>query len=520
MNSDRTRVLLVAACAVAWGVLQVAVPGRFPQIDEPLFKEPGYNLARNGVFAAPAFRGYFNLDPDVSEIFAIYQPLYPALYGAWVSVFPHTFRSAVAYDALIHLALVLTILFGFPVLLGVSRRVAAGTALVCAFMGTLGRPDELAMVWGLLGLCAWSRWNAALRKSRNTPVSAESSGPFHRGRLGGGAQSAIAASLLFALCGATSMPVLLIMVIWASFVWLPDLVAPGSRIRLLRMGSAVAAGTTLLLLAGLGPFYLRAGALAQYRQHAGLFIFSGLLRSIASGAAAPYLGIFVSGVRTNIFMYPMILPVAAAGLWIIARSAEGRWKRAAAGVLAAYGFVILAMPEKVLYFWFLYPVLVALTVTVIPARAAAVLLALSLVAGVNRPLRDLAKTALLPPEQRMAHQTEVLKNAVPATGSFLVDPSGYFIARRHYPGLLVGRQDVRGALRRADYCAWSSWYLRDVEGVDIPGSMLSAAEVLYLKAGFEKIHDGLPKRLPRLFGIPIGVEPRGYGMVLYRRRET
>jgi len=71
------------------------------------------------------------------------------------------------------------------------------------------------------------------------------------------------------------------------------------------------------------------------------------------------------------------------------------------------------------------------------------------------------------------------------------------------------------------YCVWTSWWLRDREGLRVPMDMFSPRELRSLKSDFELIHDSLPRSPRRFLGLPLGKEARGYGFVAYKRvRET
>ena len=489
--------LIVVLLSLAWCALQIAVPGRFPQGDEAIFKEPGYQLARHGRMTAPPFKGFFQLSPDISETFAIYQPLYSVGYAGWLALFPHTFRSSVAYDAVIHLALVLVIMFGLPRMAGgLKAEWAAVVAGVYNFMGTGGRPDELALVLGYGGLALW----------------------LARGRARKCAWTAVAAGLLLGLAGASSLPALLILLMWAGIVWLG--LAFKRSVDVGRT-ALVACITVLLALSVLVPFYLREGAIAQYRQHAQWFAFAGLARSFRAGNPKPFIDLLVAGFHTNIYMYPLVGLLAVAGGICLFGSPRGkntdvRWSYLA--VLAVYAFVLVCLPQQTYYYWFLIPVLMASVAAAArgPVLAACLITAATVVGG-NRVCRDFAKALSLPPEQSLHEAERALIEHVPGDARLLVNPASYFVARRSHEHLYVKRQEMPDMLGEMDYCAWSSWWLNESAGMSVPAGMLSRDEVRQLKAEFTEIHNGLPSKPPSLFGLRLGREPRGFGMVIYRR---
>lgn len=488
--------LTVLALSIAWCVAMVAVPGRFPQGDEAIFKEPGYQLAGGGKWAAPPFEGFFALSPDISETFAVYQPLYSLGYAGWLAFFPHTFRSSVAYDAVIHLALVVAIMFGLPrIMPGLKAEWAAVIAGTYNLMGTAGRPDGLAMMLGYWGLALW----------------------FAGGQAGGTVRRAVLAGLFLGLAGATSLPALLILLMWAGVLWLSLAMKGAADVKRTAIVVLVAAGSALAILV---PFYLRTGALTQYLQHAQWFTFAGLARSVRAGSLEPFADLVIAGFRTNIYMYPLIgllLAAGAAGALI-----PGRGMRAAYfGVLLVYAFILLCLPQQTYYYWFLIPIAAACAVTAFNGPAVRVaLLAGATVVGGNRVCRDFVKTCALPPGQSLAAAEKALMDHVPRDSRLAVNPASYFAARRLYPHLYVKRQEMPDLLSEVDYCAWSSWWLREVDGVMIPAGMFSREEVRQLKTEFTEISNNLPATPPRFLGIPLGREPRGFGMVIYRRRSA
>jgi hypothetical protein len=139
--------LAFAAVAAGW-LTSALLVGRFPHTDEVPYKCPGLHWAREGYWAAPEIAGHLDVDPPVERIYAMYPPLYPAGFGLAVWCFGFGWRTCVLYDGLIHIALaVLTALLARR--FGASAGAAWGMAVLVLFLGTLGRPDELAMCFGL-----------------------------------------------------------------------------------------------------------------------------------------------------------------------------------------------------------------------------------------------------------------------------------------------------------------------------------------------------------------------------------
>ena len=145
----------------AFFVIEFAYPN-FPGVDEVFFKSAGLNLSKGGAFAAPELEGFLHADPPLEQVFFVYPPLYPWLFGQWTHATGFGWAACVGYDALISAGLAL-IIFGLAdavagELLGpVSMRRRAALAFLAALLTLLfghgGRPDELGMALGFAN--AW-----------------------------------------------------------------------------------------------------------------------------------------------------------------------------------------------------------------------------------------------------------------------------------------------------------------------------------------------------------------------------
>jgi hypothetical protein len=125
------------------------MPGRFSVTDELYFKAAGAHWAATGRFAAPELTGFTSTVPPLSEVFFPYPPLYPFLFGVYTKVVGFGPRSCILYDLAIHLLLV-----WFGVLAArLVHRVPWSASVLCGALlvplGTVGRPDELGIVFAL-----------------------------------------------------------------------------------------------------------------------------------------------------------------------------------------------------------------------------------------------------------------------------------------------------------------------------------------------------------------------------------
>jgi hypothetical protein len=146
--SRKTALACLLALSALYCVVEM-VPGRFAVTDEVYFKAAGRNWATTGKFAAPEMKGLDSIDPPLADVFFAYPPIYPFLFGIYTKAVGFGPRSCILYDLLIHLslvwcgALVARLVHGVPW----TASVLCGALLLPA--GTVGRPDELGIVWAL-----------------------------------------------------------------------------------------------------------------------------------------------------------------------------------------------------------------------------------------------------------------------------------------------------------------------------------------------------------------------------------
>ena len=132
-----------ALCALLFLVVMYAF-GRLPNIDtdEVFYKAAGRELAMTGRFAAPELSGVLGVDPPAQEVWLLYPPLYPLLFGGVVKLFGFGWMQCVMYDACIKVLLA-------SVTWGVTWRLSASGARWSAFCGGI---SVLLMARGVTGL--------------------------------------------------------------------------------------------------------------------------------------------------------------------------------------------------------------------------------------------------------------------------------------------------------------------------------------------------------------------------------
>ena len=154
--------LVLLAAVLACYLLAHFVFGRFPDYDEIFYKAAGFHWATDGRFAAPELIGRLPFDPPIEQIFAAYPPVYPFLFGVYAKVFGFGWQSVSTFDALVHVGLcVVAAMVVIRLLPTASAWVAALAGMFVIPLGSLGRPDELAMLfamiacWLMLGALNW-----------------------------------------------------------------------------------------------------------------------------------------------------------------------------------------------------------------------------------------------------------------------------------------------------------------------------------------------------------------------------
>ncbi len=155
---SRKTALAILVVLSATYILVELVPGRFAVTDEVYFKAAGRNWAATGKFAAPELKGFRDtLVPPLSEVFFAYPPIYPFLFGVYTKVVGFGPRSCIFFDALIHLLLVWCGVWVARLVFSVPRSASVLCGALLLPLGTVGRPDELGIVFALAAALALRR---------------------------------------------------------------------------------------------------------------------------------------------------------------------------------------------------------------------------------------------------------------------------------------------------------------------------------------------------------------------------
>ena len=154
-SSARNRSLVVLAFLSAVYCIGTMVPGRFAVTDEVFFKAAGRNWATTGHFAAPEIVGRLSQGPPLSEIYFAQPPVYTFLFGAYVKLAGFSPRSCIAYDMIIHLLLIWSAMLVGRTIYRLEWNWAALCGALPVTIGTVGRPDELGIVFAMWAAIAF-----------------------------------------------------------------------------------------------------------------------------------------------------------------------------------------------------------------------------------------------------------------------------------------------------------------------------------------------------------------------------
>jgi hypothetical protein len=306
------------------------VPGRFVVTDEVFYKAAGRNWAMTGRFAAPEIVGRLAEGPPLTEVYFAQPPLYTFLFGVYTKLVGFGPRRCILYDVLIHLLLVWSSVIAARTVFRLPWSLAVLCGAISIPLGTVGRSDELGIVFLLWAAVTFS--GRILRRSDAL--------------LGGG---------LIGLCGVTSLSALVFL--GPLIVWELLRRKEGMSGRVWNFSLAVAAGFISAAVCVAPILFNHPTAYKQIIEHAGGQ--SGVLSSFVNGAAwkpadglfhvwaealwyGPEYGILVVG----------LLAFAALCRWIDKSCTEFEYSRILLAALLVICLVVL-LPGKYLYLWFL-----------------------------------------------------------------------------------------------------------------------------------------------------------------------
>ncbi|HET9769109.1 MAG TPA: hypothetical protein VFS60_19855 [Thermoanaerobaculia bacterium] len=466
-------------CAAYAAVLMVF--GRFAQTDEAFFKTAGREWALHGRFAAPELRGLFSLQPPVERVFFAHPPLYPFGFGLFMTTFGFGWRTCVAYDVAIHIALVL-LTFAIAYRLSATATAAALAACMVLPLGTASRPDELAMcfamaaAWMLLGRPATSR------------------------------RAAIAGLLLGLAAGASTGAAIVI-----GFSVAVLLIANGEPIRR-RIAMLALCGTAagLTLAAVVAPILIaHPDAYHQYLGHAANYV--GSHQWIADFRSAWRYG------KGFIVFDGVCIAVGLAAFL----TAERRFRKCVEWWLgAAFGlaFVLVLLPSKYTYLWFVGPWLAAACVASLAAArpiwlrtAGSITLAIGWTFGAMGYAWQTVTMLTLPGEQRIAVCEKRVRDLVPEGAVVLAGEYWWTLGADH---VVLDPTFADYDLSTVDYIVLTG------NGTGKPGKAQALKAPLADVAAreFVVVGDHLNREPLTLFGRQLTRSAWGFGAVVMKNR--
>jgi len=470
--------------------------GRLPQpdTDEIFYKSPGREWAASGRFASPEFRGWYGFDPPLERIWLVYPPVYPFLFGVFVKVFGFGWRQCEIFDGLIRVA-VAALTYAVAYRLADRHRswaaLCAGLAILPMSVWVIGRPDDLAVCFGMLGLLPLLASSADAVEGPPSP------------------RAILVSGALLGLCAATS-PVASIVIGLIGAVQL--------ALRCRRPSQFVGAGAlwvaagALALGAAVAPVLWQVpAAYKQFQGHAGA------IRSDTRSLGERLRAILTVGRLISIPVLGLIL--VGQGLFLRARDGRtaGRWARSWLGPVLGIVFLLAIKVHSPAYIWYMGPFVVAAVMAGLvsswPAGSLARGLpwALAVLLLVGYGSLEYGKQALLyalmPGSQRLDPNVAVLRRLIPH-GSTIVTYEFWWVIGNEY--------DVRDR-------QIPPWLWGEIDYVVATTSTPLGLQDLYplddyVRAHFVPCYDGRSEAPITFLGSPISRTFHGYGPLIWKRR--
>jgi hypothetical protein len=469
----------------------MAMVGRFVGIDEVFFKAPGREWAASGRFAAPELTGVpflVDVDPPIQTIWLVHPPAYSFLFGLFTELAGFGPRPCVVYDALIH---------GWLALLtfALARRFKDDLpdwlcfliALAILPLGVVGRPDELATCFGMLGVLALL-----------SPIPSRGQVIFSGVMIGLSAATSVAAAVLLGVVGG-------MLQLTGGRRWVPAM-----RLGLLwGLAALVTFGLTLAPILLAYP-----NAYRQYLAHAAVHVGRG-----------DWLTSFFAHWEYEQFHRTLAIAcLSLAVLGLVAKSSTltwSRWARLWLGPMAALVFLMVFLPDKVYYTWFIGPWMIVAAVVVwrsvwanLPplVRRGVVLWIVGLYAIAATPfVKNTFLMVTLPESQTLAPNARLIRHLIPPGSRVLTDHYWWVLADECR---VYDRYFSRVPLDQLDYIVLIG------NGSGDPSVVSEVPEHSWdeIFAHFEMIHNNISTEPVMLFGRPFPNTAFGFGTMVSRRR--
>jgi hypothetical protein len=500
-SSDRIwKWIFILGCCIS--SLLTVIPGRSPAIDEEFFKAAGQHWAATGQFVAPEIIGRIEVKPGLDEIYFAQPPGYTFLFGVYTKVVGFGPLRCILFDVLIHLLLVLLTILLARRLFHVPPAYAYAIGTFLLTIATVGRPDELAMGIGILGILAWTLDISPSRR-------------------------AILSGIAFGICGSTSVGVFLFFSIMAFLV--------GYQYKALRISTfllAIVSGAIVACCCVAPILISHPDAYMQLLVHAS--VQSPELGEAVDAGQSRVAGIlhsYVGGARSVVVLHSAIVFTILGALGVIAlcmpkaKSDHARMLRQC--VWLAIGELIfewLLLPGKATYLWFFAPWLLSIAaaywVQLLPERRARLRIpvaAVVVVCGgivVLQYAKDRASVLLAPKDQSFTANMDRVRALIPA---------GSTVVTLEYWWALADKCKVLDPDFSHPNPIVADYYIETGNGAGKPGTPLKIQDYYEDYARDHKfvvIENDLNKTAPHIAGIRIANSAYGFGPLVLANPET
>jgi hypothetical protein len=490
--SGRNVALAVLAALSLVYFLSVIVPGRFAVTDEVFFKAAGRNWAATGHFAAPELTGRLTEGPPLSEIYFAQPPIYTFLFGVYVKLLGFSPRLCIVYDAMIHLVLMWSAMIFARTIYRLEWGWAAVSGALLATLGTVGRPDELGIVFAMWSVIAFrsrlpDRWRVPL----------------------GGA--------LLGLCVCTSLGAFLFL---SPLVLLELFTARTDRAgRIADLGMAALAGIAVAAACVAPILIAHPAAYQQLIEHAGeqssvLSVLTGERRNNSLGFVALWTSMLRYGYNYGLLIGGPLLFAAVYG-WLTKFSPHPAYSRIVM-LLASWVVLFVTMPGKYPYFWFQGCFLLIACVALaahgrdsLPTLRGRFVLALGLVLWLAASAQSLRWGYILwtlPADQKLSVNDRRVREEVPAGEGVMTTDYWWDLANRDKVYDLVFSDP---GVRAVDYIVLSG------NGSGRAGVPIDFKEKY--KPGFWPVFDQLNATPPHISHLAISHSGYGFGAYVLKK---
>jgi hypothetical protein len=504
--------------ALACFLALIAWRGRLSHIDEIFYKAAGYHWASRGTFAAPELTGRLPWDPPIESVFACYPPLYPFTFGLYTSVVGFGWRQVAMFDALIHAALCLATAGLVLRMFRLNRETSAPQStevspwvphvLACLAgmlvlpLGTIGRPDELAM---LIAIAAFAVVTSHLRS------------PWWQ----------VAAGVLWGLCAAASIATA---VIAAPIVAAAAIARHGFRPRRFGDAAVLAAFAFFVFAACWIPLLLiHPQALQQFIAHSvdnQHHYFTWLEAWLWAWRASTQLVLTMVGLSVSGILL---------GLLCQRNGLLRQWALLVGSAMLGLVITLILGKGKGGYLWFVGPWMLAAIVVLLTAwwhqsqarRGVRVMVAgivvapmlLASLASSTGQLKQWAAVAAMPSGQTLADAEQALDRSIPDGAVVLADELWPHLADRCvvYDAVLGLMNDPQRVLTKVEYVALTA----NNSSTRGERRRLQDPKVeAYLHEHFEVVHNQAASEQVTLLGAPVRSPAKGFGPVVLKRRSS